>query len=256
MQFDLTQPNPGRMIDYWLGGSHNFEFDRQLADQVAERFPTIRQIIPANRALVKRGVEYFHALGLRAILDLGAALPTCDNTHMVAAALDPAIKVLYGDIDPITVAYGQELLRGDPNALYLQCDAADPRALLDSAAARQFLGEERRVGILFLDLAHTLDDDQLRAAWHSLYEWAAPGSFLFISNASEKWSTDSELTAAREVYGLAHLTGHCRRPAELRALADPWREIAEDRANPPIQSEPQSSVALNQIPGYAAMLCK
>jgi hypothetical protein len=255
MQFDLTRPNSGRMIDYWLGGNHNFEIDRQLADQVASKFPILRQTIPEARMLVKRGVQYFHAHGLRAILDFGAALPTCDNTHIVAHALDPMIRVVYSDIDPITVAYGQELLQGNASAIYLQCDATGPRALLDSAAVRQFLEDERRVGMIFLNLAHAMNDDQLRGSWRSLYEWAAPGSFLLISNASENWNTDPDLIAVREVYGRANLTGYFRSPDEIRALAPPWQETAEGIVNQPAWNSPLP-VAPSQVLGYAAMLYK
>jgi hypothetical protein len=256
MQLDLTRPNSGRMIDYWLGGSHNFEIDRQMADQVAGRFPIIKQIIPETRTLVKRGVQYFRAHGIRAILDFGAGLPTCDNTHTVAHALDPTIKVVYSDIDPITVAYGQELLQGNSNAIYLQCDAMDPRTALDSAAACQFLGDERRVGIIFLNLAHAMDDDQIRASWLALYVWAVPGSFLFMSNASENWNTDPELIAVREVYGRANLTGYFRSPAEIRALAHPWQGTPEGIVNLLAWHNSQPSVALSQLLGYAAMLYK
>ena len=256
MKFDLTRPNSGRMIDYWLGGSHNFEIDRQMADQVAGRFPIIKHIIPESRTLVRRGVQYFRAHGISAILDLGAGLPTCDNTHLVAHALDPKIKVVYSDIDPITVAYGQELLQDTPNAIYLQCDAANPQTVLDSAAVLQFLGDERRVGIIFLNLAHAMSDDQIRASWGSLYEWAASGSFLFVSNASEKWNTDPELIAVREVYGRANLTGYFRSPDEIRALAHPWRETPEGIVNQPSWYNPQPPVALGQVLGYASMLYK
>ncbi len=31
---DASKPSAGRMYDYWLGGNHNFEVDRQAADQV------------------------------------------------------------------------------------------------------------------------------------------------------------------------------------------------------------------------------
>jgi hypothetical protein len=104
MQFDLTRPNSGRMNDYWLGGDHNFEIDRHLADQITSKFPLIRQLTQEARALVRTTVGYFHTHGIRAIIDFGSSLPTCDNTHLIARELDPSIKVVYSDIDPITAA--------------------------------------------------------------------------------------------------------------------------------------------------------
>jgi hypothetical protein len=256
MKFDLTRPNSGRMLDYWLGGSHNFEIDRQLADQVTGRFPILKQTVPETRHLVKRGIEYFFSNGIRTVLDFGSALPTCDNTHLVAEKLDPNFKVVYSDIDPITVAYGQEILQGNPHVIYVQCDAANPRALFDSPQVHELIGDERRVGIIFLNLAHAMNDDQIRESWRSLYEWAAPGSFLFVSNASENWNTDPNLIAVREVYGRANLTGYFRSPAEIRALANPWRETPEGIVNQPTWHNPQPSVASAQTLGYAAMFSK
>ena len=34
VSLDLTQPDPTRMIDYWLGGTHHFEVDRAMARQI------------------------------------------------------------------------------------------------------------------------------------------------------------------------------------------------------------------------------
>jgi len=36
---DPSKPSSGRMYDYYLGGSHNFEVDRQAADQILKLFP-------------------------------------------------------------------------------------------------------------------------------------------------------------------------------------------------------------------------
>jgi hypothetical protein len=211
------------MIDYWLGGSHNFEIDRQFADQVSKNFPIVKQIAQENRALVKRCVPFCYERGIRVMIDFGASLPTCENTHLVAHALDPEIKVVYSDIDPIAVAYGQDLLQGTRNTLYLQCDAADPRPVLDSPLVRELSGDERHVGFVFLGLAHTLPDDALRASWRMLYDWAAPGSYLIASVGSERFDSDPDLIAIRDMYRHANLPGYFRSPAQFEALIPPWR---------------------------------
>lgn len=108
--------------------------------------------------MIKRAVPWMYARGIRHILDFGASLPTCENTHLVAQVVDPNIKVVYSDIEPVTVAYGQELLQNNPNVIYLQCNANDPRPVLDSPQTLELLGGERRVGIIFLSLAHSMSD--------------------------------------------------------------------------------------------------
>ena len=227
MQFDLTRPNTGRTIDYWLGGTHNFEIDRQFADQVSRQFPIAKQMAEDNRALVKRAVPFFYARGIRALIDYGASLPTCENTHLVAHALDPSIKVVYSDIDSITVAYAQDLLSGNPNAIYLQCDAAKPREVLDSPLTRKLLGDERRIGFIFLGLAHLLTDDILRSAWRELYDWAAPGSYMIVSTPSEQWDTDPALIAIRDFYRRANIYSTFRTPAQFKEVMPPWQLTEE-----------------------------
>ena len=256
MKIDLTRPNSGRMLDYWLGGSHNFEIDRQLADQVTAKLPIIKELGPESRILVKSGVEYFFSKGIRVILDFGSALPTCDNTHLVAQKLDPNLKIVYSDIDPITVAYGQEILADNPHVIYLQCDAANPRVMLDSPRMLEFIGGNRQVGIIFLNLAHTMTDEGLRSAWQALYDWAAPGSYLFVSNASKLFLTDPELNAVHTVYAKSNIVGHYRDPDEIRALAAPWRVTAEGIVDQRDWYGKVDLVKEFRLLGYAAMLYK
>ncbi len=223
MQFDLTRPNTGRTIDYWLGGTHNFEIDRQFADQISRQFPLSKQNVIDHRALVKRAVHFFYPLGIRAVVDFGSSLPTCENTHIVAHALDPEIKVVYSDIDPITVGYAQDLLRGEPNAIYLQCDASKPHDLLDSPLTRKLLGDERRVGIMFLGLAHLLTDDQLRYFMKEMYDWSAAGSYMMVNAPSEIWDTDPALTPLRDSYRRANIAGYFRNVEKLKEMLRPWQ---------------------------------
>lgn len=231
MQYDLTRPNSGRMIDYWLGGSHNFEIDRQLGDQIAAQTPLVKQIAQDGRELTKRCIPYFYARGIRAVLDFGAALPTCGNTHLVAHALDPNIKVVYSDIDPLTVAYAREVLADTPNVIYLQGDAADPRAILDTPEVHALLGDERHVGIIYHSLAHILSDEQVRASAQALYDWAAPGSYLSVSGLSEHWTTSQELSATAKVYMRANVNAYFRSPAQYIEVFTPWRLTEEGIAD-------------------------
>lgn len=254
MQFDLTRPNTGRTIDYWLGGTHNFEIDRQFADQVSRQYPLARQMTEDNRALVKRAVPFFNAHGIRALIDFGSSLPTCENTHIVAHALDPNIKVVYSDIDPITVAYAQDLLSGNPNAIYLQCDAARPHEVLDSPLTRRLLGDERRVGFIFLGLAHLLKDEQLRPAWRELYDWAAPGSYMMVNVPSEHWDNDPAMSAIRDSYRRANIYASFRTPTQLEEIMTPWQLTEEGiRVNAQWGLPPSENVSLS-VTTYSMML--
>lgn len=227
MQFDLTRPNTGRMVDYWLGGSHNFEIDRQLADQISRTLPIVQQQTQDARRMVDVSVQYFLKRGIRVLIDFGAGLPTCENTHIVAHKLDPETKVVYSDIDPITVAYAQDLLRGEANVIYLQADATTPHLVLDSPLTRELLGDERRVGLIYLSLLHQMSDEQVRSSWQALYDWAAPGSYLAVSTASDNWPNEPDLAAVVESYRRSNLIGYFRTPAQLQELLQPWKLTEE-----------------------------
>jgi hypothetical protein len=193
--------------------------------------------------------------GIRTFLDFGAALPTCENTHIAAHRLDPNVKVVYSDNDPITVAYGQELLQGNSNAIYLPCDAAWPLGVLEAPATRVLIGDERRVGIMFLALGHVMKEQDLRQAWRSLYDWAAPGSYMFVSHASENWNTDPELVAVVQMYAAAKTDAYYRSPDEIRELVEPWQVTPEGIVdyrfwNRPVPAEPGRRY------GYALMVHK
>jgi hypothetical protein len=53
-------------------------------------------------------------LGVRQFLDIGAGLPSADNTHEVAQRAAPESRIVYVDNDPIVLAHGRALLTGTP----------------------------------------------------------------------------------------------------------------------------------------------
>ncbi len=227
MQYDLTHPNSGRMLDYWLGGKHNFEIDRQLADQVSQRFPLLPEMARKTRAVMGRTVQWLYDQGIHTFIDFGSSLPTCGNTHLVAHAIDPQLRVIYSDIDPIIVAYGQELLAGDPCVLYVQADAAQPQQLLEHPDAQLLLNGERRAGLLFVSLEHLLPDDVLRTAWRTLYDWVAPDSYLFVYGPSVRWNSDPDLLAINQMYARADVKSYYRTTEQLCEMAQPWQPLPD-----------------------------
>jgi hypothetical protein len=93
-------PHPARRYNYWLGGKDNFAADRESGDAVAQRWPDIVTAARENRLFLQRAVRYAveHA-GVRQFLDIGTGLPTADNTHEVAQAIDPTCRIVYVDND-------------------------------------------------------------------------------------------------------------------------------------------------------------
>lgn len=189
MQIDLGKPDGGRIVDYWLGGHHNFLVDRQMAHQVEAALPDVSEFQRKHREFLKRAMTFLvKEKGLNRFIDFGSGLPTCGNIHEVALALDSSARVVYSDISPTTVAYGREIvaITNPDNVRYEECDARHPEALLASNAMSEILGEERRVGIGFSLLPHLLTDDDLDHALKALFEWVEEGSHIIFSFVNER----------------------------------------------------------------------
>jgi len=189
MKIDRLKPDGGRVVDYWLGGHHNFLVDRQIAHQVEAALPDIAEFQRQHRQFLKRAVTFLvEDKNLKGFIDFGSGLPTCGNVHEVVLALDPSARVVYSDISATTAAYGREIvaITNPDDVRYEQCDAGHPQELLASTAVAEMLGEERRVGIGFASLPHLLTDDDLAHGLKALYGWAEEGSHIIFSFANER----------------------------------------------------------------------
>ncbi|MFB9234347.1 SAM-dependent methyltransferase, partial [Plantactinospora siamensis] len=103
VEIDLSRPSAARVYDYFLGGAHNFEIDRQLAEQISRMTPNLADTMRAGRAFLRRAVRVLVDSGIDQFLDIGSGIPTVGNVHEVAQAVNPAARVVYVDIDPVAV---------------------------------------------------------------------------------------------------------------------------------------------------------
>jgi hypothetical protein len=55
---DTRRANVARVYDYWLGGSHNFLADQDVARAIVAVEPKMREIAQANRQFLGRAVRY------------------------------------------------------------------------------------------------------------------------------------------------------------------------------------------------------
>ena len=106
-RIDTTVAHPARRYNYLLGGKDNFAADRASGDALATAMPTIRLAAVENRMFLQRVVRFLARQGVRQFLDIGTGIPTADNTHEVAQAIDPTARVVYVDNDPIVLAHAR-----------------------------------------------------------------------------------------------------------------------------------------------------
>jgi O-methyltransferase involved in polyketide biosynthesis len=198
--FDTTVSHPARTYDYWLGGKDNYEADRDVGDQAMATLPTIPLAARANRAFLRRAVEYLAGeVGIRQFLDIGTGLPTAENTHQVAQRVAPESRVVYVDNDPIVLAHARALLAGTPQGAtaYIQADARDPETILREAAAT--LDFSQPVAVMMLAVLHFIpDSDDPAGIVARLMDAVVPGSYLAASVATSDVDTERVIRASSE----------------------------------------------------------
>ncbi|MFJ9582570.1 SAM-dependent methyltransferase [Streptomyces acidicola] len=182
---DITVPSVARVHDYYLGGSHNFEVDRQAARNAMEFMPGLPKIMQANRAFMRRAVRYAVGEDITQFLDVGSGIPTFGNVHEVARAAHPGARVVYVDHDPVAVAHGQAVLEGDKDADVVAADLRNPRDILESPQVGRLIDLNRPVALLLVAILHFVEDaDDPYGAVAELRDALAPGSLLVLSHAA------------------------------------------------------------------------
>jgi hypothetical protein len=195
---DTTVPAIARVYDAWLGGTENFEADRQLAVKLATMAPGIPDSARENRKFLRRVVRHLAAeRGIDQFLDIGSGFPTADNVHQVAQQVNPQATVVYVDNDPIVVARSRELLADNAVTEAVQGDLRDPLAILNDPVVTGTLDFDRPVAILLLAILHFFTDDEAAySAVAQLTEALPTGGFLVISHME----IVAELAATSSLY--------------------------------------------------------
>ncbi|MFJ9951516.1 SAM-dependent methyltransferase [Kitasatospora sp. NPDC091207] len=182
---DLDKPNAARVYDYYLGGSHNFEVDREMARQAIALWPELPQIMRSNRAFLRRAVQFAAERGVTRFLDIGSGIPTFGTVHEIARAIRPETEVVYVDRDPVAVAHSRLLLADDEGCSVVQADVRDIDDLLGRPEVTALLAAGEPVAVLLVAVMHFVSDSE--DPWKLLAvlrEALPPGSALILSHAS------------------------------------------------------------------------
>lgn len=223
---DSSAPNPGRIYDYLLGGNHNFEVDRRAADELVKLVPLTPKVFKLIRWFLGEAARILAADGYGCFLDFASALPTVGHVHHVTPE---GTKVIYSDIDPVTVSYAQEITAAMQNVRYLKCDAANPEAVLRSGVVEELFGPNRRVAIGYNGILWFLSDEKLSHAVTALYDWAAPGSKLYVTTGGSKLlqsEKDPKLVEMEAQYEKMGQRLYPRDPDAAAAVLAPWKLVA------------------------------
>ncbi|WP_437624773.1 SAM-dependent methyltransferase [Sorangium sp. So ce1151] len=113
MEIDTSKPHSGRVYDYVLGGHHNYEVDRHTATEMMKIVPTYPKWAKLNRWFIQLVGQRWVDTGITSVLDLASGLPTQGHLNDCL----PEARILFSDIDPVSVGALFLAQRGDPAGL-------------------------------------------------------------------------------------------------------------------------------------------
>lgn len=197
----IEAPSAARMYDYLLGGYHNFAVDRRAADAASALYPDFPFVMRANRAFLRRSVEFLVAQGIDQFLDIGSGIPTAGNVHEVVQGLNPAAHVVYVDVDPIAVSQSAALLQDTPTATIIQANARETEAILAHPEALRLLDFGRPMAVLMVAFLHFLvDAAEALVVTQALRDAIPAGSYMAISHATGDGMPRETLQQIEQVY--------------------------------------------------------
>ncbi|WP_233513388.1 SAM-dependent methyltransferase [Micromonospora craterilacus] len=204
--FDGGKATVARIYDYLLGGHQNFAADRTAAEQILRAVPESRNMARSNRLFMQRAARAVTEFGIRQFLDLGSGIPTQGNVHEVAQAIDPAIRVLYVDIDPVAVVASNQILAGNPTCRAIEADFTRPELILDALADGDLatvIDLDQPTALLYCSVLQTVPQDRVDAVVAPIRDRLAAGSALVISHVSSALSdrySASTVSAGKDVF--------------------------------------------------------
>jgi hypothetical protein len=205
-EIDTGVAHAARIYDYMLGGTTNFEADRQASHAAATLVPggheAVSAGLKANRDFLGRAVRHLAGeVGIRQFLDIGTGIPTGDNVHEVAQRVAPESRIVYVDYDPIVLAHSHQLLVSSPEGatVYVEDDLRNTDKVLADASATLDLSQP--VAVMLLAILHFfVDDENPYELVAGLMDAMPAGSYLVLSHlARDIYDLDATYARLNEV---------------------------------------------------------
>jgi hypothetical protein len=214
-----ARPDVARMYDYYLGGTANYAIDRQAAERVLDIEPMIRSAAWANRGFLQRASGWIARQGVDQFLDLGAGLPTMNNTHDVVHTVNPDARVVYVDSNPEAVAHGRRLIDdagAGEGVSYIRGDIRLPEEVLSSSIVAEQIDLARPVGLLLIGVLYFVADPYPPV--NTFVERLCSGSYLAVSHLTSDHQAESIVSAEQSVYTETNENIYFRGRSEIEAF--------------------------------------
>jgi SAM-dependent methyltransferase len=182
-EIDTKTPSAARLYDYYLGGSHHFEADRELGQQILQALPDMRFTAQRNRMFVIRAVRLLARHGFTQFLDVGCGLPATGAVHEVVQEVNPRCRVVYVDNEPVAVAHAELMLAGVPDTGVVAGDLRKPASFLQHPTTRDLLDFSKPIVVVIAAVMHFVTDRE-NPAWimAEIRGGLPPGSVVVFSH--------------------------------------------------------------------------
>lgn len=218
---DPAVPSPARVYDYVLGGTNNYQADRDAAENIRAQIPEMKDGAWANRGFHQRAARWIAECGIGQFIDLGAGLPTVGNTHEVVQKINPHARVVYADNDPVVYAHATELLADSHTATLIQADLRDPDSILGNRELRELTDFAQPAGLLLTAVMNFVPDSS--DPWGLVRRYMdalAPGSYLALSHWTDDKVPPRAAQRVREVYSRGTQPIYFRSKASIERFFD------------------------------------
>jgi SAM-dependent methyltransferase len=181
--------------------------------------PEAEYVARDNRAFLHRAVRFLAERGITQFLDIGTGMPGAATVLDTARQVNPDSRVAYVDYDPIVVSHGRALLTKSRQAIVVQADLRQPRAVLGHPSVREHLDFGKPVAVLLLAVLHFIsDDDDPPAIIAAVRDALAPGSYLAIGHVTHDNVPDAMVSGAIAAFAKTSASIWPRSASQIRRL--------------------------------------
>ncbi|MCP5095030.1 MAG: hypothetical protein GY943_05725 [Chloroflexi bacterium] len=173
---DTTVPNMARIFDYLVGGSTHFESDREAAKKMLKLIPSLQKWVRLRRAFIQEAVHTLSSEGFAQFLDFGSGMPSNDHIHQFA----PNAHVIYSDINPVAVSYGNSLFQDLDIVDYIYGNATKVEEIFNHSTVKKLINSTQKVAIGLNTLLLFLPSQDNKQLAQKLFDWAPIGSKIFL----------------------------------------------------------------------------
>jgi hypothetical protein len=241
------------------GGKDNYAADRTAVEQLTAQVPGAPDMARSNRAFHQRAAAWMAQRGIRQFIDIGAGLPTKDNTHELVQRINPGCLVVYADIDPVVLTHARALLScHDRGVVVIEGDVRDPGSILGHDMVRNLIDFDAPCGVLMTGLWHFIPDEADPQVLMAQYAGAvASGSCFALAQATADARRQQEVQGAINGYAGTSQGLHMRSRAQFTAMFAGLEIVPPGVVLPhewPSPDTPAASPAV--LWGYAAVAVK